>query len=558
MYNISRNEEVTFSGYIWPTVTDIGLLLGSFGLARRLLDASLIDHEETVHSKTIVYLISALIFCITRKFILKAHSLLKAPKPNHSMKREKSDLLQIARESSAASLTKLRQVSSIAMRQLPCFKSDKACFVPVLSSTDPFVSLSHLENTTLTELSNIINYTILCTSPDFDKHSFLSREAHHVQEIIIATNAAVVKARGFNINGAKTAGTTSNGNYDALYFCAASRLIVEWRAVKVVPEEYKAYAVGMNLAKRDLIQNVAKVENGIHKWIENEVIAGKEEISSPTISELLKYELANGTHSRLPKLRDNSIAIGVVWMYRQLQFQFEIFRNLQQFKASHDSAIEVMKCAYKTVFDKYHGWALQQGFNYAFKGAPPVSMIFSMMNPDLSASIETEANEADLVILQMPSQSTDNDEADKVIPLISQKKFQVFDFFQNIENGWKEFSCKLEQEWFGLIDKVVTGGKYPMKEDRTLTRSQSDSDTDSDVSTTSDDSVCVGSNCAEETQSSIPSFILSGASLELHIKRETAKAANNDMKAYSTVMKPMLEDILSTIRDFGMNDPSRV
>eukprot|EP00546_Thalassionema_frauenfeldii_P011850 CAMPEP_0178908246 /NCGR_PEP_ID=MMETSP0786-20121207/7816_1 /TAXON_ID=186022 /ORGANISM="Thalassionema frauenfeldii, Strain CCMP 1798" /LENGTH=370 /DNA_ID=CAMNT_0020580127 /DNA_START=646 /DNA_END=1755 /DNA_ORIENTATION=+ len=368
-----------------------------------------------------------------------------------------------------------------------------------------------------------------------------------------ATNTAVIKSRGFNVAAAKTEGTTSNGNYDALYFCAASRLIVDWRAVKAVPEEYKAYSVGMKMAKRDLIQNIAKVEDGVHKWIDSKVSAGIEEIDSPTISQLLKYELLNGVHPRLPKLKDNTVAIGVVWMYRQLQFQSEIFRNLQECRASNDSAMYAMKAAYKTVFDNYHGWALQQGFNYAFKGAPPISMIFSMMNPDLSVSIENKANEADVVILPMTFHSTDKDRDDEVV----EDMFHGFDLFQNIDRGWKTLGGKVEQEWFGLIDKLVMGGNRPMKENRSSVRSSSESETDADESIASDGSLSVKTNCEEYARNSIPSFVLSGPSLELHIKDETSKAANNDMKAYSTVMSPMLEDISWTINDFGMNDPSK-
>lgn len=308
------------------------------------------------------------------------------------------------------------------------------------------------------------------------------------------------------------------------------------------------------MAQRDLIQNIAKVEDGVHKWIDSKVLAGIEEINSPTISQLLKYELLNGIHPRLPKLKDNTVAIGVVWMYRQLQFQSEIFRNLQECRVSNDSAMDAMKAAYKTVFDNYHGWALQQGFNYAFKGAPPISMIFSMMNPDLSVSIENKANEADVVILPMTFHSTDKDRDDEVV----ENMFHGFDLFQNIGRGWKTLSGKVEQEWFGLIDKLVTGGNNPEKEKRSSVRSSSESETDADESITSDGSLSVKTNCHEYARNSIPSFVLSGPSLELHIKEETSKAAKTDMKVYSTVMSPMLEDISRTINDFGMNDPSKV
>jgi len=568
-----ENHHRIGSSFNYPQLTEIGFLVLSLLATVKAFSEYLSVNNEDIFRRVISHLAIPTVILLTRQWGMKISLFSRDSQLNCSIKQKKQKIIQITKKSSASSLTTLRQASSSnslsklskVMRKLPCFKKGETCFIPTISTTDPFISTELVKKMTLTELAEIVKYAISCRQHEFDEQLFIIGKPPHVHEIINTMNSAIRKSRGVHIHPSTASWCTSGGNFDALYFCAAMRLIVEWRAVKIVPEEYKAYAVGMNMAKRDFIQNIAKVESAIHRWIETEAESGKEDLNSPSIAQLLKFELINQTHPRLPRLKDKTAAIGLLWMTRQLQFQSMIFFNLQKLKTN--SATKAVNSAYKTVFGQYHGWAIQKVFNYAFNGTPPVSLLFSMMNPDLASSINSQPAHIDVdpLILAIPSISFDGEKIDDedVLTLIPDEGFKlhpnIIEVFQNIEIGWKEFASKVEKEWFEILDKVVTGGSY--NDDNTnkgiankLVRAQSDSESTSSVSLSSN------SNKADMSLNftNVQNSNVCKASLEFHIQQETSKAANNDINTFLAVMDPLLRDVFSIIDQFGMNDPTKV
>ena len=87
------------------------------------------------------------------------------------------------------------------------------------------------------------------------------------------------------------------GSVDALKFSAALRIFAEWRMVRQVPEGYKGYAVGMNLGRKDIIQNVGKIEQAVHAFISEQkdelgsMEASSTDVKSPTLRQLLQFEI---------------------------------------------------------------------------------------------------------------------------------------------------------------------------------------------------------------------------------------------------------------------------
>lgn len=484
-------------------------------------------------------------------------------------------LLRMARESSAASLATLKQVSSSAsfarlseaVRNLKCF--NRGCFVPIISSSELFVPPMTVKKMSLEEMSTVIKYAMECNRSDFDEALFLASVSPHVKQVIAAMDTSVIKSRGVNVQPYRTTSQSLlAGNIDALYFCAAMRLFVEWRAVKIIPEEYKAYAVGMNVAKRDLVQNTAKVEEAIQKWIDNEMESGKAKVVAPTVRQILEYELVHNVHTHLPKLKDNTAAIGIVWMTRQLVFQTEIFANVIQVPTTYRTGIEAVRTAYKTAFDKYHGWAIQQVFNYAFNGAPDVSVVFRMMNPDIAQDIDSYFPDVDTVVIDYPTPdvvqssftssldesnhgSDDDDLASTCVSYRQEGRNPMAAFGHDVRKIWDELATNVERGWTAFVEDIIQGGR---KGKRTRVHSVDTTVTGASLSF----SQGVKSAPQQLHRPSVPKYVLDEQALQLYIERETTKAAHKHIDSYLTTMIPLLKEMNSTINEFGMNDPSRV
>jgi hypothetical protein len=176
---------------------------------------------------------------------------------------------------------------------------------------------------------------------------------------------AASESRGANV-GLATEGM------DAIMFCAALRIFAEWRVLRQVPEGYKSYAAGMNLGGRDLIQNIGKMEATAHSWMDSQ-----DAEHSPSLEQLLQHEVHTNVHSQLPRLKDHTAAIGLLWAKRQMHYQASIYANL----VDQQDSQHAVRAAYKKVFDSYHGWFVQQMFQQSFRAVPPAVEIYKLMNP---------------------------------------------------------------------------------------------------------------------------------------------------------------------------------
>jgi hypothetical protein len=96
----------------------------------------------------------------------------------------------------------------------------------------------------------------------------------------------------------------------------------------------------------------------------------------------LTWEIETGVNPKqdLPRLKEKSAGIGLLWVRRQLAYQTKIFDNVvhsERFPSMKDAVSD----AYKATYDKYHGWAVQKIFNYSFQAAPDATKILLHMNP---------------------------------------------------------------------------------------------------------------------------------------------------------------------------------
>ncbi|GMH83572.1 hypothetical protein TL16_g09643 [Triparma laevis f. inornata] len=87
-----------------------------------------------------------------------------------------------------------------------------------------------------------------------------------------------------------------------------------------VPPNFKAYNVGMILGEKDVLNNVRKIRSASKSY---EKYKGKKAIH---LWELIDAEITAEVHNG-NKLSDPSAGIGVLWIWRQLKYQLEIYEN---------------------------------------------------------------------------------------------------------------------------------------------------------------------------------------------------------------------------------------
>jgi len=247
------------------------------------------------------------------------------------------------------------------------------------------VSLNDIAGLTLEDVAVTFQYSMESSNPDFDENRFIGKQNARMKKVIVAMRDTVAKSRSKAVKPTSILPTErQHGDVDALKFCAAMRIFAEWRVLRQIPEGYKGYAVGMKLGHKDVVQNVAKIEHAVHVWIDHmffEEVNFGGDIKSPTLREILQYEIDMNVHPRRPILKDRTGSMGLLWVRRQLQYQTVIFDNVLQIPKTFSSAIEVVTAAYQTVYDKYHGWAVQKIFHYSFQAAPDGDVIYRHMNP---------------------------------------------------------------------------------------------------------------------------------------------------------------------------------
>lgn len=255
----------------------------------------------------------------------------------------------------------------------------------VLSAPKPFVSVDAISELTLGDVGDLFRWA-----------------AHHrssarISKMIASTERAIHTSVGFQAEEGEP--------LNALKFIAAMRIFAEWRIVRQVPEGYKGFAVGMSLGHKDVVQNLVKMEEAIHQWLDDHPEAS----TPPTLRELLEWEIETGVNpkSNLPRLKEKSAGIGLLWVRRQLAYQTRIFDNVvhsDRFPSMKDAVSD----AYKAVYNQYHGWAVQKIFNYSFQAAPDATEILRHMNPHKLREVLANApslNESSEVLHQNPVQA---------------------------------------------------------------------------------------------------------------------------------------------------------
>jgi hypothetical protein len=283
----------------------------------------------------------------------------------------------------------------------------RSSYEMAISVSQPFVSLDVIAQLTLGDIGECFRYVMESSNMDFSEAKFYNSQASsitqpYLRQVIQGIQSAVDRSRGKKVIDWSRTNDNSSSEInsktiavDALKFSAAMRVFAEWRLLRQVPDGYKGFAIGMSLGHKDVVQNIIKIEESAHNYIDyhrttclqqqqesqmdNHDLCNK--LQTPTLRDLLSYEIETGVHptQRLPFLKEKSAGMGLLWVRRQLAYQTQIFDNILNMKGS--SMKDAVGAAYKQVYDQYHGWAVQKIFSYSFQAAPEAEEILRHMNP---------------------------------------------------------------------------------------------------------------------------------------------------------------------------------
>jgi hypothetical protein len=400
-------------------------------------------------------------------------------------------------------------------------KAKKSQHAFALSSPEPFVPLKEIAELTLRDVAMAFRFAIESTRKDFNKNKFVSSAAPRLKKVFEKMTIAAANSRGKDINVPTTGSELIWGDIDALHFCAAMRIFAEWRVLRQVPDGYKGYAVGMSLGQKDIIQNVAKIEQAIHSLIDHRERLLEEstdyeenryeEIYSPTLRELLQYEVDTKIHgNKLPRLKEKSGAMGLLWVRRQLHYQTELFSNVIKVPQRFESTVAAVSAAYAEVYDKYHGWTVQKIFNYSFQAAPDTNVIYRFMNPQRLKEVEENARTEFLGTEKLNRRRSD-------------------DRGNQDGNLFGKVGRHLGSEWGKLTRSIVHVFDKSAEEQIEYVRR--------------------GTNDVElSLQENIDDFI----------NREMKSDAHAQILEYLDVAEPLLLDLARLFDDFNMDDPTKV
>jgi uncharacterized protein (DUF433 family) len=381
-----------------------------------------------------------------------------------------------------------------------------------LSKSEPFVSLRDIADLTLNDISLAFRYAMENTRHDFNRARFMSGLAPRAKKLFENMSTAANTSRGTGVYAPVTGLSEKSGDIDALEFCAAMRIFAEWRILRQVPEGHKGYAVGMSLGQKDVVQNVAKIEQAVHTYLQHQANNLDDALQSPTLRDLLQYEINMDVHdnTKLPRLKEKSAAMGLLWVRRQLRYQTAVFAKVTQVPDRFETCRDAVTAAYKEVYDKYHGWTVQKIFSYSFQAAPDAIAVYKVMNPRKLKEIAESAKG------MVHTETGDG----------SRK------FSRNIkmkENPLEKLGNHIVGEWEKLAGTVVHlfGHSLPRKVEP----------------------MRGGGEQVDAAQQ---------AKIDDYINQEITKDAHEQISAYLSVAEPILDGLATLFEELNMDDPTKV
>lgn len=371
----------------------------------------------------------------------------------------------------------------------------------ILSATEPFVKTQVIAELTLADMTQAFRYATESNKIDFDEGKFTRKLGPQMKTVVASMKDAVEKSHGNDVQGSVVPTTkVAPGSLDALKFSAAMRIFAEWRLLRQTPEGYKGFEIGMSLGHKDVVQNVVKIEQAVHDWLDHQSeMEDGSVLRSPTIAQLLQHERDTNAHPNLPRLMDKTAAMGLLWVRRQLEYQTHLFSNALMVPTKYESSKDAVAAAYKEVYDRYHGWAVQKIFSYSFQSAPDAVEICRHMNPRKLKEVEADLRKGKLARAPSSAETTQDVE-------MKEDENPVAVFFCNIGNNIGN--------WWNQVTNKKNAAAFVERSD--------------------DDE------------------------FERLVSAEMVKDASQHITLYMEVVEPLLNDLASVFDQYNMDDPTKV
>ena len=491
----------------------------------------------------------------------------------------------------AAVAGRTRSSSSSSKKSKPKKKSSTSSTTSskdfILSSPDCFVPLKDIAQLTLKDLSMSFRYAVESTHNGFNSGRFLSGVLPRVKKLVDRMSTTTSVARGKNVQAPITGVVVppSSGDIDAINFCAAMRVFAEWRVLRQVPPGYKGYAVGIGLGQKDIVQNIAKIEQAIHNYIDHRGVTDDHDddddddnkehntsngtvdhrntvLISPTLRDLLQFETDTDLHdnTKLPKLKEKSAAMGLLWVRRQLVYQTAIFKNVLEVPGRFDSSRSAVQDAYDEIYGSLHGWAVQKIFSYSFQAAPEGIEIYKYMNPHRLEEVQQEARS---IIMRVPEHKQQRTFGGPLGDLESNNPIERFGrhigkewdkIANNVVNEWEKHSVHVINEW----DKVTSNiSQLFGHKRREVHRQNNDKRRRLILKLDGDEKVDPEQTTMTE-ETTIARQLEMEDEMEDYINQEMRKDAYDNIKVYLEVAEPLLDDLSRLTDEFNMDDPTKV
>lgn len=474
--------------------------------------------------------------------------------------------------SRVTSVDAIKHLSSNILSTLDCSKTIRSA-IQSITRKECFARLDYIERLSINDISILFQYAADANLDTFDEEKFLADNTQTVRSVITAINMAVRVSRGSLTEGTKISSTKerSEGAIDALLFVAVTRIYAEWRNIRMVPSGYKRYAIAISLGYRDVLQNLEKIEGGVHEYLRYRQNINRENnkcpnegIPSPTLKELLQFEATTNIHKNLPRLKEKSAASGLLWTKRQLHYQAVSFTNSLEVPVFYESGEAAASAAYHTVYFDYHGWAIRQIFTRSFSGSPPLDKIWLAMNPptdppkslrkDKYSHNKDEFPPAARTLSDVNSASTmserleaRHDGGDNEV-LIALDNFRV-EIVEKWEDLLRMFNCGKEEKRKEKETLILSSESHfnlnqfnrDMVESSLLKNSGADA---------SDTMSCSSSGCSS---SSIVAPVVTKQRTNDHLVQKSKSEVEDFVRGVS----PIIADLGVMIEHLNMNDPSK-
>lgn len=443
-----------------------------------------------------------------------------------NLKKSFSSAEALSRLSRVSSSETLKKLSSTIRNTLKSYTRRAA--LKSITRKECFAKLDYVGQLSIQDMITLFRYVNDVNQIDFQKKRFMVDQNPLVRSIVTAMDMAVTMSRG-HARSIRLSGHRQKGQIDSLYFTAVVRVFAEWRSLRLVPTGYNRYAVGLNLAYRDVLQNLAKIEDGVHAYLKFYANAvDGEKLACPTLRQLVEFELHTNVHVAIPSLKEKSAASGLLWTKRQLHYQTSLFENTLHVPHKYETTQAGVAAAYSEVYDRYHGWAVKQVFAHSFGGSPPLDAIMKQMLPE---SPEDRKQNTELGFSRSLSDiSRDDDSLDN-------------EFLAALEGFGKQVSRKWDDvvRFFNCVDDDGDDEKQSRSQNLILS-----SESYLDMTGFDSSHLSIVQECPSEDSDDSPI-----ASDPI----EGVKAGSLD---FVKELRPLIEDIGGLIDEFNMNDPARV